>query len=690
MDLIDKTEKELFRSHKCNIVEIVDKKPVVPKGQKVLRELQSDAEFEKMFEVKNWAVTQTTESKLLLLDIDTEYSGPLDKLVNRTRQKTEGEKRFFSKHGFIFVKDASHADLVHFVKKVKTTNFDHELYAEGHYVTFANGQWQPKDDLAKPVIEITKDELTQVFAEYGPKATNSIIGRKIPSGKRHVYALALMHKYISKSDDRGDIYREITNDYDFEDLPGFKAELEDIISWCIDNKKDDKIFYFEIIKNSGLHFAKLERGDMFNCWYWTGKKWSNRAAEKILSTLQELVPELNPTERIARTLAAQMSTLNLQVDDESREYQVQRTKKIYDAHGQYFDLQDGQVKPVNPEIDFFVDPDVRIKLDPDAKEPKKYFEYLKAMIENEEDIPIFDDHKAGGFCHVKNLGSIARVMYLIGPKDGYKSLIYEICNESITSLISESFGKLEHNFGKSLFGNKMFNINEENRILSPNDLSIFKDLVPSSGSTAEVKQGKEVVYFHRFPRHTFLGNLVAMISGIDDDDSVFKRITYIPTNGSLQTNWREVIDEEERIRIIMHWLRRASELYNGAKMAVQDVVITKERYEILTLGHLKEVIDKFYDFTDDKACCVLIKDFKNNFDTLHKTSFKRIREMVEAHPKLEITPANRPDRVFFIKGEEFSTRDDNNVGGYGMQKGVIYGLIPKSSKEEPAGQEKLD
>ena len=688
---IDKEEKELFRFHKCNIVKVKGKKPIVPKGQKILRELQSDAEFEKLLEVKNWAVTQTAESKLLWLDIDTDYTGPLDKCVNRTRQKTEGEKRFYSKHGFIFVKNASHAELVHFVKKLKTTNFDHELYAENHYLIFANGQWQPKDDLAKPVIEITKDELTQVFAEYGPKTTNSIIGRKIPSGKRHVYALALMHKYISKSKDRGDIYREITQDYDFEDLPSFKAELEGIISWCIDNKKDDKIFYFEIIKNFGLHFARLERGDMFNCWYWTGEKWSNRAAEKILDTLQELVPELNPTDAISRTLAAQMSSYTkLQIDDASREYQVARTQKRYDEYGQYFDLQDRQVKAVNPNVDFFVDPDVRIKLDPYAKKPEVYFQYLKDMIEDKDDIPIFDDHHAGGFLHVTNLGSIPRVMYLIGPKDGYKSLIYEIFNESVTSLISESFGKLESNFGKSLFGNKMFNICEENRILSPNDLSIFKDLVSSSGSRAEIKHGKEVVYFHTFPRHTFLGNLVAMISGIDDDESVFKRITYITAKGSLKTNWREKITKKERVRIIMHWLKRASEIYNGSKMAVQDAEVTKERYEILTLGHLKEVIEKFYEITTDNRRCVLIKDFKNNFDTLYKTSFKRIREMVEAHPDLDITASKRTDRVYFLENEgmgTFSTTDEEGKGGYGIQKGVIYGLIPKKQKSEDGSED---
>ena len=692
--IIDKTEKELFRSLKCNIAEVDGKRPIVPKGKSMLQDLQSDAVFKKLLEVKNWAVTQTAESKLLLLDIDTEYSGPLDKLVNRTRQKTEGEKRFFSKHGFIFVKDVSHADLVHFAKKVKTTNFDHELYAEGHYVTFANGLWKPKDDLTGPVIETTQAELATAFAEYKPVASSKIpsTGKNIPEGQRHNTCLQIAMSTVSrtKDPDPDEIYQTITTNYKIENLAGFESELKQIIKDCISYKDEPNQYYTRIIKDSGSHFAHLILDKPYNCLIWDNSRhvWFENANERVLSMMMEYADENKlPRTSMADELTKQISVLpeTLQIDLQDKQYQRQRTKRVYDTFGNCFDFATGRVRPINPEIDFFLKPDVYIKLDDSLGYPKVTFEYLNDMLVDPKDVLILIDHLASGFLHVDDLPTIARALYLIGPPNGYKSVLVELMKKGVVSVISEQLDKVENtNFGKSLFGNNSHNLCEENKIMSPKDLSAFKDMVANNGSTAEQKNGKELVYFHKFPRHTFLGNLVAPIAGIDDDNSIFKRMTYLKANGDLKIDWRSKImdDDLEIQRFIMYLLKRASEIYNKSPMNEQPRTVTVEVYDDLTQGILNKMLgeDGLYKKTKDHACCVLLKEFGNDVNRMNKSKVSpdRLRIMIENDPDLDITPKNsHSQRVFHDEGKAWSTRNVHDLDGNGTQKQVIFGLIPR-------------
>ena len=705
---IGEEAKRQFRSLKCNIAEIKGKKPIIPKGQKVLRELQSDAEFEKLLEVKNWAVTQTAESKLLWLDIDKGYTGPLDKFVNRTRQKIVDGKRIDSKHGFIFVKDATHADLVHFVKKVKTTNFvkEHELYAEGHYLTFANGLWKPKDDLAGPIIETTKAELAKAFAEYKPVVGSKmpITGETIPEGKRHNTCLQIAMSIISKTKDPNpdEIYQTITTNYKIENLAGFESELKQIIKDCISYKDEPSQYYTRIIKDSGSHFAHLIHDKPYNCLIWDNLRhvWFENANERVLSMMMALADEnKQPKTAMADELTRQISVLpeTLQIDIQDKQYQKQRTKRVYDTFGNCLDFDTGRVRPIDPKIDFFLKPDVYIKLDDSVGYPKVVFEYLNDMLVDPNDIPILIDHLASGFLHVDNLRTIARALYLIGPPNGYKSVLVELMKKGVVSVISEQLDKVENtNFGKSLFGNNSHNLCEENKIMSPKDLSAFKDMVANNGSTAEQKNGKELVYFHKFPRHTFLGNLVAPIAGIDDDNSIFKRMTYLKANGNLTTDWRsKIIDDDSEIqRFIMYLLKRASEIYNGSPMHEQPRTVTVEVYNDLTQGILNKMLgeDGLYKKTKDYTCCVLLKEFQNDINRVNKSkvSLNRLRTMIENDPDLDITPKNtHGERVFHDEDKAWSTMNVHNLDGSGIHKQVVFGLIPRKIEKLNSSDSKL-
>jgi len=136
---IDKDLKEVFRAEKCNIVKMSKAKAanILP-GTKILQPLQSQEEFDKLLDEKNWAVTQTLESNIIFVDLDTNnYNKKLDRFFNRRRDKyVKKSELVHSKHGFLKVTDADHSWCVEFVKRYHLKS-GLERYAEKHWGIFA-------------------------------------------------------------------------------------------------------------------------------------------------------------------------------------------------------------------------------------------------------------------------------------------------------------------------------------------------------------------------------------------------------------------------------------------------------------------------------------------------------------------------------------------------------------------------
>ncbi len=105
--MIDVELKKQFRDEKCNIVEMTKNKiAVVPKGSKILNPLQSQEEFNELLSAENWGITQTLESNIIFIDLDSnEYHKGFDKFFNRRRDKYVNHSEFIkSKHGFLALK----------------------------------------------------------------------------------------------------------------------------------------------------------------------------------------------------------------------------------------------------------------------------------------------------------------------------------------------------------------------------------------------------------------------------------------------------------------------------------------------------------------------------------------------------------------------------------------------------------
>jgi len=181
---IDEEMKRILRDeYTCNIVGFNDDKtPKIVTDALVLRELQNDTEFKKLLPVKQWGVTQTINSNIILANLNTsQYDLKLNKIFTRTRRTYKNGEPFVSKHGIIKVLGATHADCVMFCGLyhqpggLELSAENQSMIVGGHYnclekEELAEGEdmptssWYVKTDMhLSPIIEIDKEKLVELF-----------------------------------------------------------------------------------------------------------------------------------------------------------------------------------------------------------------------------------------------------------------------------------------------------------------------------------------------------------------------------------------------------------------------------------------------------------------------------------------------------------------------------------------------
>ena len=192
----------------------------------------------------------------------------------------------------------------------------------------------------------------------------------------------------------------------------------------------------------------------------------------------------------------------------------------------------------------------------------------------------------------------------------------------------------------------------------------------------EVKNAKMPVFASRFPRHIVMCNKVAPIARDDNDDSIFIRNQYIQTKDvSSSKDWRNILlDDAEIQKITMFFLKRACQIFNGVKpIKQQSLKLSKEKYEKLTHGAIKSIIDEYYERVDDSVGTLWLyfwRDIRKH--TGENISKKKLRDDIE---ELGFT-VNR-DRYF--RDDEAFVFSENNPSSVDekVTTTLILGLKPK-------------
>lgn len=635
--MIDEKLKREFRAEFCNIVKMSKQKiPCIPKGTNVLQPLQSDEEFEKLLDEKNWGVTQTTQSNILLFDLDVnEYDKGQDKFFNRRRDKyVKHSEHVNSKHGFIKITDADHQWCVEFTKKYHIKS-GIEIYAENHWVIFAGTYynehnlddpkrettWYCLDDLhVKPIMEFTKEELGLVFGKISKISSNNEIV-KSGMGKRHTALLSLGFKeaktLIKKREilNSDSLYQKIVNSEMIEGMENYQKgngkyqELESIIEFVIDHVESDMSFAQDYLQskneNRYAHILDISVKEQFNTWYWDTKKWNENTAHHILEKLlplqsEEFKPNSSMALKISNNISA--SEMTLKIDLTTPAYAKTMMKIMTNTFGEYYDFETGKIKNVDPSIMFYKNPQLKIRFDGEIEEPVKFFEFVKERF-NDEEAEIFLDHLAGSLLHTSVLGSKPKILFIRGNHSTWKSLIIEIIkkiisSQSISMVTSE---QLSDKFGLSLIAEKIINYSEEQNAVEPKDPASLKNAVTLESGYVTPKYSPKPIFVSRFPRHLVMCNKIAPIAKDDDDDSIFIRNQYIEIKDvESSQKWREVLLVDDEIqKIAMFLLKRASQIFNGFPLKQQTLEESKSKYIDLTQGSFTNFIKNNYDVVEN-------------------------------------------------------------------------------------------
>ena len=732
--MFDVELKLQFRLNNCNIVEMTkDKVAIISKGTKVLKELQSDEEFEKLLNVKNWAVTQTLQSEILLFDLDSNnYNKGLDKCFNQIRDKyVNKSEHIHSKHGFIKVTNANHQWCVEFAKRYHNSS-GIEIYAESHWVIFAGIYYNTKniddpkrettwnridDSHVDCIMEFTKEDLDNVFGEIKNENSSDSnydkINGEIPAGQglRHTALLKvgfleakilIKKKEILNSDS---LYQKLINTKMIEGMEEYQKdqpnhqELQNVIDFIIDHVESDISFAQDYLQSKNeyrfCHILDNPIKEQFNTWYWGDKKWSENTAHYILEKLLPLKSEeFKPSSSMALTVSNNISAseLTLKIDLASPDYVKKMMSVMTNTFGEYFDLKTGEIKNVDPSIMFYKNPQLKIQFDNEIEEPLKFLDFIKERF-NDDDGKILLDHLAGSLLHTTVLGSKPKILFIRGNHSTWKSLIIEIIKKivssrSISMVTSEQLGD---KFGLSLIAEKIINYSEEQNAVEPKDPASLKNAVTLESGYVTPKYSPKPIFVSRFPRHLTMCNKIAPIAKDDDDDSIFIRNQYIEIRDvEPSQKWRDVLLIDNEIqKIAMFLLKRASQIHNGDTIRQQTLEESKSKYIELTQGSFTKFIENNYD---------VVESFKGTQYEYMWNHFKKITKQNISKGAFESLVEDAGyvksrDRVYRITGEPNVFTEIGDISMTATDRvmvTIVKGLRPKLRSKTPNPNAKSD
>lgn len=592
----------------------------------------------------NWGVKHSTDprcGKILFLDWDDTTKDPpegVKKMMLTYRKKNGGT----SYHGIIRVVDANDEWCAEFIKKyhvdgLEIFNARKNLTLFGTYNikdSKERSKWFWIDDLKanKKLIDVTKKELGKLFSSKKPQNSSVPAGR----GMRHQALIGVVFDVISILNTQSKKTGEtVTDDAVFARVmatdkiqqmkdyseDGGKRELLDIIKWCQENYED---FGFEYVKwkYNFAHIVNLPEKEQFNLQVYKDNTWTDNAAYVILEELMELkTDEFKPTSSLALEIAKRLSsdsrTLKVRIDKRYRDW---RMRMVIDNNGHFYDLRTGEIGNVDAGQHFFQVCDVRYNLTQHTTSPDLFIEFLKCRFGEQWELVC--DHLAGCFLHAKILGGKPKMLFVIGNRDTYKSLIPELFSDlldtdSVSSVSLKQLG--EDVFAPALLGNRLFNYSEEENITPPKDVAQSKNYITKIDGKVRRMHRDGQYYCWRFPRWVICCNKLPNIGENDEDDSVFIRNMYIDTRpvDPSEKEWRKVfVDEGLMTDIMMYLLRRAHTICSNPNvMKTQTIEETRQGYIKHSTGDVKGYIEKFFEKADAHVGVNLTKfkhDFKKN------------------------------------------------------------------------------
>ena len=355
-------------------------------------------------------------------------------------------------------------------------------------------------------------------------------------------------------------------------------------------------YYFglDYIKSKYHAASQEDQDDQFNCWLWAGSKWRKDSGKMILEDLEGLKiedfdPEDKLASRIARTLSGDPDTLQV---EKSEQYIIENNKFVYDQEGNYYNVETGRFDKVDPSVMFYEFPHVR-RINPAAGEPKIWLEFLKNRFG--DDWQIIDDQFAMAFIPSTKAIRKRKALYIHGRHNTHKSVLSEISRlifhqKSMAELTSL---EVSEKFAGARLMDRLISVSDEESPIAAQNTAILKGMITKSyGTVRQMFTTKDPIGM-RYPVYIFLMNILTPIGKDDDDPSLFVRSQYVetlPADGKL---WRkELYQQIELEAILLHWLKRASEIYNGAEPAMQEEKEAMKRYKEATTSEWERFFNR--------------------------------------------------------------------------------------------------
>ena len=635
LNLIDATLKQFYHELGLNIVAIgPDKVPIDANGNRLSGAILHEHKplEQHVLEAENWGLRHSTDTvceNIIFLDWDTgTILDELKKFMLTYRKKGEQD----SYHGIIKVTDAEGPWCKDFVKQYGIEGL--EMFAGNkNFVMFGTYQikdsdqtatWHWIDDMksSKKIIEVTKIDLGKIFSKKGTKITTGTVPKG--QGLRHnaivgeVFNIINLRKKDKLSISHDTVIDQLMCTQKIEQMTdyatGEKAkELQKIVEYAIshvDNDKNDLIADLAIQKHDFASIDETGEKTQFNCHVYKQEEggvkfWSPESAKAIQTMSQRInIEGSGISSRAARAISEEISTLpNTLRITYNPDYISKRLEMTIDKYGRYFDLKRGSVHDIAPELHFYESYDVVPRLDDSVESSVLIEEFLQDRYGDAWEI--VRDHHAGINLHPKIRGTKGKMLHLVGKTDTWKSFTLEVIANLYTqdSVSNVSPYQLTDDsiFGPATIINKSFNYFEERVMGSLEGVGKLKDIITKVGGSARKMRSTRAIQAWRWPVWTVAVNTPGDIGFDDEDNSVFNRFMYVETKPvpETQKDWRKLLlDEAEQQKILMYFLRRASEIRNNpSKMVTQDLSESADMYQMLRTGPVQRFIDKYYDRT---------------------------------------------------------------------------------------------